>query len=238
MFIPFLSYATSLTSLTSLNQRWPGQGAGSSRLVHPETAPISFANFYHLPHTRLTSSKIPFQWSELAQAAFTQGIFTFTVLIQPDTTQQFIVEVDAWDSWMGDALLQQKEGKLYPCWVFSHCFSPAEHSCDVCDQQLFIVKRNWPWKSGYTGWGALSILSFFGQIIKTSPTSKQPNTSMSGKLGGLCSLPFFNLVITYRSWSLNIRPDLSVFILWFCFSYIGDWVPGAFWPHWKWACLL
>lgn len=87
---------------------------------------------------------------------------------------------------------------------FSHCFSPAEHNCDVCDQQLFIGKLNWPWKSGYTGWWALSILSFFGQIIKTSPTSKQPNTSMSGKLGGLCSLPFY--ILEYKTRPVSFHP--------------------------------
>lgn len=46
--------------------------ASDSRSVHPKTAPLSFANFYHLPYTRLTSSKILFQWSESAQTALTQ----------------------------------------------------------------------------------------------------------------------------------------------------------------------
>lgn len=142
MFIPFLSYAT---SLTSLNQCWPGQGAGSNRLarsVHPETAPISFVNFYHLPYTRLISSKIPFQWSESAQAAFTQGIFTLApVLIEPDTTQQFIVEVDAWDSRIGVALLQQRESKLYPC-VFFLIVSPQQN---ISAMSVTNSSLSWNW---------------------------------------------------------------------------------------------
>ena len=71
---------------------------------------LGFTNFYSrfiqgysritAPLTRLTSSSLPFVWSEEAASAFLslKGRFTSApVLCYPDVSRQFVVEVDASD---------------------------------------------------------------------------------------------------------------------------------------------
>ncbi len=95
---------------------------------------LGFANFYHrfirnyssmaAPLTALTSSKVPFQWSPPAAAAFQtlKDRFTSSPILQvPDSGRQFVVEVDASDVGVG-AVLSQRSGtdqKLHPCAFFS-----------------------------------------------------------------------------------------------------------------------
>lgn len=83
------------------------------------------------PLTALTSTKSKFCWSSVALAAFDDLKSRFTtapILILPDPSRQFVVEVDA--SKVGvEAVLSQKSphgNTLYPCAYFSHCFSPSE----------------------------------------------------------------------------------------------------------------
>lgn len=94
---------------------------------------LGFANFYRrfirnysqkaAPLIRLTSSKLPFIWSQEADAAFSKLKELFTsapVLIHPDLSKQFIVEVDASDLGVG-TMLSQCSGpaeKLQPCAFF------------------------------------------------------------------------------------------------------------------------
>lgn len=72
---------------------------------------LGFANFYRhfilnysqvgAPLTHLTSTKILFIWSPEAKAAFLKSKQQFTsapVLVHPDTTKPFVVEVDASDT--------------------------------------------------------------------------------------------------------------------------------------------
>ncbi|KAL3972586.1 zinc finger protein GLIS1/3 [Sarotherodon galilaeus] len=57
-----------------------------------------------LPLTQLTSPKIDFQWSDATQSAFQELKKRFAsapILVQPDTTLQFVVEGDASDSGVG-----------------------------------------------------------------------------------------------------------------------------------------
>ncbi|XP_019204852.1 uncharacterized protein LOC109196091 [Oreochromis niloticus] len=83
---------------------------------------LGFANFYKrsvrdfsriaLPLIQLTAPKIVFQWNDAAQSAFQELKKRFAsapILVQPDTTLQFVVEVDASDSGVGAVLSQQKE---------------------------------------------------------------------------------------------------------------------------------
>lgn len=64
------------------------------------------------PLTSLTSSSIPFKLKELFTSA--------PVLIQPDPSRQFIVEVDASDSGVGAILSQRSatDQKLHPSALF------------------------------------------------------------------------------------------------------------------------
>lgn len=65
-----------------------------------------------------------------------------TVLIHPNLTKQFVVEVDASDVRVGAVLSQRSgpAGKLQPCAFFSRRLSPAERNYDVGDRELLAVK--------------------------------------------------------------------------------------------------
>ena len=77
--------------------------------------------------TKLTSVKVTFRWTEEANMAFCKLKKLFTsapVLVQPDTSKQFIVEVEASDSGVG-AVLSQYVGpnnRLHPCAFLSRRF--------------------------------------------------------------------------------------------------------------------
>ena len=109
---------------------------------------LGFANFYRhfirnysqvaAPLTCLTSTKLPFQWSSEAEAAFATLKNRFTsapILVQPDPDRKFVVEVDGSDSGMGAVLSQraESEGKMYP-------WSSAERNYDVGNRELLAGK--------------------------------------------------------------------------------------------------
>ncbi|XP_055792713.1 uncharacterized protein LOC129864119 isoform X3 [Salvelinus fontinalis] len=102
---------------------------------------LGFANFYRrfirnfgqvaAPLTALTSVKSCFKWSGSAQGAFDLLKKRFTsapILVTPDVTKQFIVEVDASEVGVGAILSQrfQSDDKVHPCAYFSHRSSPSE----------------------------------------------------------------------------------------------------------------
>lgn len=96
-----------------------------------------------MPLAQLTSHKIPFQWNDAAQSAFQKLTEWFTstpILVQPDLTLQFVVEVDASDSGVGAVLSQQRYGKLHPCAFFFRRLTPAEKKYNVRDQELLAIK--------------------------------------------------------------------------------------------------
>ena len=71
-----------------------------------------------------------------------KGLFTSApVLIQPDPSRQFIVEVDPLDSGVGAVLAQLSapDQKLNPCAFFSRCLSPAECYYDVGNRELLAM---------------------------------------------------------------------------------------------------
>jgi hypothetical protein len=91
---------------------------------------LGFANFDHrfirgyrnlaAPLSALTSPKVPFTWSPAANKAFVdlkQRFTTAPILIHPDPTRQFVVEVDASDVGVGAVLSKRsiKDQKLHPC---------------------------------------------------------------------------------------------------------------------------
>ena len=99
---------------------------------------LGFANFYRrfirdysrvaAPLTRLTSPAIPYAWTPEADVAFSRlkGLFSSApILIQPDTSRQFIVVVDASDTGVGAVLSQcsPAEEKINPCAFFYHLMS-------------------------------------------------------------------------------------------------------------------
>lgn len=106
---------------------------------------LGFANFYYrfirdyskvaAPLTKLTSTKSPFSWQPEAQVTFVslKSLFTSApILVHPDPTKQFIVEVDASDSGVGAVLSQR-------CAFFSRRLTPAERNYDVGNRELGFV---------------------------------------------------------------------------------------------------
>ncbi len=109
--------------------------------------------------TALTSTKIPFRWSSAAEAAFAKlkGCFVSApILIAPDPSRQFVVEVDASEVGVGAILSQcsSSDDKMHPCAYFSHRLSPAERNYDIGNRELLAVKlaleewRHWLEGSG------------------------------------------------------------------------------------------
>ncbi len=168
--VPFLGYIVSVEGMRMDPDRvqavvdWP---TPDSRKALQRF--LGFANFYRrfirsfsqlaAPLTALTSIKTPFRWSSAAEAAFTKlkGCFVSApILIAPDPSRQFVVEVDASEVGVGAVLSQRSssDDKVHPCAYFSHRLSPAERNYDIGNRELLAVKlaleewRHWLEGSG------------------------------------------------------------------------------------------
>ena len=117
---------------------------------------LGFANFYRrfirgfsqvaAPLTVLTSTLRPFSWTPEAEDAFSalKSLFTLApVLILPQPSRQFIVEVDASDVGIGAVLSQRSEEDqhIHPVAFLSRRFSPAEANYDVGNRELLAIPR-------------------------------------------------------------------------------------------------
>lgn len=106
---------------------------------------LVFANFFcrvirdysrlDLPLTCLTSPMVPFCFTHLKKP-----FASAPILIQPNLSQPFVMEVDASDAGVGTVLPQQQGGKLHPCAYFSRCLYPAEKNYDMEDRELLAIK--------------------------------------------------------------------------------------------------
>uniref|UniRef100_A0A8C7WW06 Gypsy retrotransposon integrase-like protein 1 n=1 Tax=Oryzias sinensis TaxID=183150 RepID=A0A8C7WW06_9TELE len=181
---------------------------------------LGFANFYRrfirsyssiaAPLTQLTSVSKPFIWTPQAQEAFDtlKALFiSAPILIQPDTTKQFIVEVDASDTGVGAVLSQREESssKMKPCAFFSRKLSPAERNYDVGNRELLAIKlalEEWRhWLEGATHpfifWTDHKNLAYLR-------TAKRLN---SRQARWCLFFDRFDFIITYRPGSRNTKPD-------------------------------
>uniref|UniRef100_A0A3B3CRR4 Gypsy retrotransposon integrase-like protein 1 n=1 Tax=Oryzias melastigma TaxID=30732 RepID=A0A3B3CRR4_ORYME len=181
---------------------------------------LGFANFYRRfirnysgiasPLTRLTSTNRPFVWSTEAQHAFDKLKNLFVnapILIQPDTSRQFIVEVDASDSGVG-AVLSQKEastGKLKPCAFFSRKLSPAEQNYDVGNRELLAIKLALEeWRHWLEGAEQPFIVWTDHKNLAYLRSAKRLN---SRQARWCLFFDRFKFSITYRPGSRNVKPD-------------------------------
>lgn len=127
---------------------------------------LGFANFYRrfirdysrvaAPLTALTSTSRSFCWNPAANEAFRdlKGRFTDApILSHPDTSRQFVVEVDASDVGVGAILSQRSSSdhKLHPCAFFSRRLSPAERNYDVGNRELLAAKLALEWRHWLEG---------------------------------------------------------------------------------------
>lgn len=96
------------------------------------------------PLNALTSPKVSFRWTPVAENAFQHLKTSFAmalVLTLPSPDLQFIVEVDQSDHGIG-AVLSQRAGtdnKIHPCAFLSRKLTPAERNYAMGDQELLAV---------------------------------------------------------------------------------------------------
>jgi hypothetical protein len=106
--------------------------------------------------TTLTCKDKPFSWNPKAQAAFDtlKMAFTFApILIHPDPTKPFTMEMDASDFAFGAILSQSRiDGLLYPVAFYSRKLTSAEINYQVYDKELLaIITIFEQWKSYFAG---------------------------------------------------------------------------------------
>lgn len=181
---------------------------------------LGFANFYPrfirnysrvaAPLTSLTSVNKPFLWTSEAEDTFNELKSRFTsapILVQPDPSQQFIVEVDASDSGVGAILSQRSatDQKLHPCAFFSLRLSPAERNYDVGNRELLAVKLALEeWRHWLEGSEQPFIVWTDHRNLEYIRSAKRLNARQAR-----WTLFFgrFNFTLTYRPGSRNIKPD-------------------------------
>ncbi len=117
---------------------------------------LGFSNFYRrffLKYSTLTSPLTnllrnkpkSLSWTSAANDAFERLKEAFTqapILVHPDPTRPFIVEVEASTTGVG-AILSQQQGnpaRLHPCAFFSRKLSPAERNYDIGNRELLAIK--------------------------------------------------------------------------------------------------
>ena len=115
---------------------------------------LGFANFYRRfirnyrsvvqPLTALASTRVSFLWTPEAEVAFSAlktWFSTAPVLIMADPERQFVLEVDASNTWVGTVLSQRGgDDKVHPCAFFSRRLSPAERNYPIGDRELLALK--------------------------------------------------------------------------------------------------
>ncbi len=181
---------------------------------------LGFANFYRrfirnfsqlaAPLTALTSTKTAFRWSEAAEAAFTNLKSRFVsapILIAPDPTRQFVVEVDASEVGVGAVLSQRSssDDKMHPCAFFSHRLSSAERNYDIGNRELLAVKLALEeWRHWLEGSGVPFIVWTDHKNLEYIRSAKRLNSRQAR-----WALFFgrFEFSLSYRPGSKNIKPD-------------------------------
>ncbi len=181
---------------------------------------LGFANFYRrfirnfsqvaAPLTALTSVRSHFTWSEVAQNAFDHLKRLFTsapILITPDPTRQFIVEVDASDVGVGAILSQRssRDDKVHPCAFFSHRLTSAERNYDVGNRELLAIRLALgEWRHWLEGANVPFIVWTDHRNLEYIRSAKRLNARQAR-----WALFFgrFEFSISYRPGSKNGKPD-------------------------------
>ncbi|KAL0155372.1 hypothetical protein M9458_049635, partial [Cirrhinus mrigala] len=181
---------------------------------------LGFANFYQrfiqgfsataAPLTALTKpSRGEFQLTPEAIQAFKKLCLLFTtapVLIHPNPTKPFVVEVDASDVGVGAVLSQcGPDEKLHPCSFFSRKFNPTQQRYGVGDRELLAIKwalEEWRhWLQGgsdpFTVWTDHQNLTVIRQTKQLNP--RQARWALF--------FEHFNFHLSYRPGSKNAKAD-------------------------------
>lgn len=181
---------------------------------------IGFANLYRrfirnfsqvaAPLTALTSTRRPFCWSPAAQAAFNELKSRFSsapILITPDPSRQFLVEVDASEVGVRAVLSQRSphDNKLHPCLYFSHRLSPTERNYNIGNRELLAVRLALgEWRHWLEGSVEPFLVWSDHRNLEYIRTAKRLNSRQAR-----WALFFgrFNFSLSYRTGSKNDKPD-------------------------------
>ncbi|KAI2646204.1 Transposon Tf2-9 polyprotein [Labeo rohita] len=181
---------------------------------------LGFADFYRRfvrnfsqlasPLTALTSPRTTFRWSDAAEAAFAKLKSCFVsapILVTPDPSRQFVVEVDASEVGVGAVLSQRSatDDKMHPCAFYSHRLSPAESNYDIGNRELLAVKLALEeWRHWLEGSGVPFIVWTDHKNLEYTRTAKRLNSRQAR-----WALFFgrFNFTLSYRPGSKNVKPD-------------------------------
>ena len=181
---------------------------------------LGFANYYRrfirgysriaAPLSAMTSTLRNFSWSPEAESAFSTLKECFSsapVLVLPDTSRQFILEVDASDSGIGAVLSQRSEEDqlLHPCAFFSRRFTSAERNYDVGNRELLAVHdalKEWRhWLEGaaqpFVVWSDHKDLVYIRTAKRLNP--RQARWALF--------FDRFDFTLTFRPGSKNVRAD-------------------------------
>ncbi len=219
--VPFLGYIVSVEGMRMDPEKikavveWPSPDSRKALQRF-----LGFANFYRrfirnfsqlaAPLTALTSPRTTFSWSDAAEAAFTKlkGCFVSApILITPDPSRQFMVEVDASEVGVGAVLSQRSpsDDKMHPCAFLSHRLSSAERNYDIGNRELLAVKLALEeWRHWLEGSGVPFIIWTDHKNLEYIRTAKRLNSRQAR-----WSLFFgrFDFTLSYRPGSKNIKPD-------------------------------
>ncbi|KAG1928800.1 retrotransposable element [Pimephales promelas] len=147
---------------------------------------------------------------ESAQEAFDRLKVLFTtapILIMPDITRQFIVEVDASEVGVGAVLSQRSasDNKVHPCAFFSHRLSSAERNYDVGNRELLAIRLALgEWRQWLEGSSVPFVVWTDHRNLEYIRSAKRLNARQAR-----WSLFFtrFDFSISYRPGSKNVKPD-------------------------------
>ncbi len=151
-----------------------------------------------------------FRWSSAAEAAIANLKSRFVsahILITPDPTRKFVVEVDASEVGVGAVLSQHfsSDDKMHPCTFFSHRLSSAEHNYDIVNRELLVVKLALEeWRHWLEGSGVPFIVWTDHKNLEYIRSAKRLN---SRQAWWPLFFSRFDFSLSYRPGSKNNKPD-------------------------------
>ncbi|KAL0154966.1 hypothetical protein M9458_049229, partial [Cirrhinus mrigala] len=219
--VPFLGYIVSAEGMRMDPEKikavvdWPSPDSRKALQRF-----LGFANFYRrfirnysqlaAPLTALTSPRTAFRWSDAAEAAFAnlkRRFVSAPILVTPDPSRQFVVEVDASEVGVGAVLSQRSpsDDKMHPCAFFSHRLSSAESNYDIGNRELLAVKLALEeWRHWLEGSGVPFMVWTDHKNLEYIRTAKRLNSRQAR-----WALFFgrFDFTLSYRPGSKNVKPD-------------------------------
>jgi len=173
------------------------------------------------PITQLTSKDVPFEWGPEQQAAQEQIIYAITnppVLVKPDPSRQFKLEVDASQIGMGAILYQQdpptkqengteKPGPRRPVGFHSQKFTTTEQNYPIYDHEFLAIM------CGLRCWSHLLKGTEIPVLVYTDHANlryyRDPRKIGPQVAGYLREREQYNILLEYKPGTINRTDALS-----------------------------